>query len=66
MKLRRVVGWTLAILVMVIGIGVAVGYVYLRSNAFRQFAIRKIVDQANRGNWRTHADSAALTSSFRP
>ena len=47
MKLRRVIGWTIAILVMVIGIGVAGGYVYLRSDAFRQFAIRKIVDQAN-------------------
>jgi len=47
MKLRRIVGWTLAILVIVIGVGVAGGYFYLRSNAFRQFAIRKIVEQAN-------------------
>ena len=47
MKLRRIIGWTLAILVIVIGIGVTGGYFYLRSNAFRQFAIRKIVEQAN-------------------
>ena len=47
MKLRRIIGWTLAILVIVIGIGVFGGYFYLRSNAFHQFAIRKIVDQAN-------------------
>jgi translocation and assembly module TamB len=46
-KLRKIIGWTLAILVVVIVVGVAGGYFYLRSNVFRQFAIRKIVEQAN-------------------
>ena len=47
MKLSRMIGWTLSILVIVIGIAVLGGYFYLRSTAFRQFAIRKIVEQAN-------------------
>ncbi|HSY64496.1 MAG TPA: translocation/assembly module TamB domain-containing protein [Terriglobales bacterium] len=47
MKLRRIIGWTLAILVIVVGIGAIGRYFYLRSDAFRQFAIRKIVEQAN-------------------
>jgi uncharacterized protein involved in outer membrane biogenesis len=47
MKWRRIVGWTLAVLVVLVGIGVVGGYFYLKSNGFREFAIRKIVEQAN-------------------
>src|SRR3984885_579131 len=47
MRGSRTIGWTFAILAILIGLGVVAGYFYLRSNAFRQFAIRKIVDQAN-------------------
>jgi translocation and assembly module TamB len=47
MKWRRIVGWTLAVLVILIGIGVVGGYFYLKSSGFQQFAIRKIVEQAN-------------------
>jgi len=47
MKLRRIIGWTLAILAILIGLAVVGGYFYLRSSGFRQFAIRKIVEQAN-------------------
>ena len=47
MRMRRTIGWTFAILAILIGIAVVGGYFYLRSNAFRQFAIRKIVEQAN-------------------
>jgi translocation and assembly module TamB len=47
MNWRRIVGWTLATLVAVIGIGVVGGYFYLKSSGFQQFAIRKIVEQAN-------------------
>jgi len=47
MNWRNVIGWTLAALVTLIAIGVVGGYFYLRSNGFREFAIRKIVEQAN-------------------
>jgi translocation and assembly module TamB len=47
MKWKKMVGWTLAVLVVVIAIGVVGGYFYLKSNNFRQFAIRKIIEQAN-------------------
>jgi len=47
MNWKRITGWTLAVLVLLIGIGVVGGYFYLKSNGFRQFAIRKIVEQAN-------------------
>jgi translocation and assembly module TamB len=47
MKWKRTIGWTLAVLVVLIGIGVIGGYFYLKSSGFRQFAIRKIVEQAN-------------------
>lgn len=47
MRVGRTIGWTFALLAILIGLAVAGGYFYLRSNAFRQFAIRKIVEQAN-------------------
>src|SRR5205807_9365767 len=45
MKWRRAMGWTFAglgILLLVAAVG---GYLYLRSNGFREYAIRKIVQQ---------------------
>ena len=47
MKWRRIVGWTLVVFVALIGIGIVGGYFYLKSNAFREFAVRKIIEQAN-------------------
>src|SRR3984885_4785153 len=47
MRGSRTIGWTFAILAILIGLAVVGGYFYLRSNAFRQFAIRTIVEQAN-------------------
>jgi len=39
---------TLGVLALVIAIGAAAGYFYLRSRGFREFAMRKIVAQADR------------------
>jgi translocation and assembly module TamB len=47
MKWRRRIGWTLAVLVVLTGIGVVGGYFYLKSSGFQQYAIRKIIEQAN-------------------
>jgi len=47
MNWRRIVRWTLAVLVAAIVLGVISGCFYLKSSRFRQFAIRKIVEQAN-------------------
>jgi translocation and assembly module TamB len=47
MRVRTIIGWTFAILAILIGLALVGGYFYLRSNAFRQLAIRKIVEQAN-------------------
>ncbi|PYX49855.1 MAG: hypothetical protein DMG79_07605 [Acidobacteria bacterium] len=47
MKWKRIIGWTfagLAVLIVVVAVG---GYLYLRSNSFQQFALRKIADEAN-------------------
>ena len=47
MKGQRIIGWTLAIvviLIFVVGIG---GYLFLKSSSFQQLAIRKIVETAN-------------------
>ena len=46
-KWRRIVGWALGIiagLLIIIGLG---GYLFLRSSAFNQFALRKIVEAAH-------------------
>jgi translocation and assembly module TamB len=46
MRWKRTIGWTLAglvILILVVAVG---GYLYLRSNAFQQFALRKIAEAA--------------------
>jgi translocation and assembly module TamB len=47
MNWRKIVGWTLAACVIITGSGVIGGYFYLKSAGFQQFAIRKIVEQAN-------------------
>jgi len=39
--------WTLAVLAVVIAIAAIAGYFYLQSSAFRQFAMRKIIAQAD-------------------
>jgi translocation and assembly module TamB len=47
MNWKKIVGRTLAVLAAVIVIAVAGGYFYLKSPGFRQFALRKIVEEAN-------------------
>jgi translocation and assembly module TamB len=47
MKWKKLFGWTLAVLMIMIAIVVVGGYLYLKSDAFRQFAMRKIVAEAN-------------------
>jgi translocation and assembly module TamB len=47
MRWKKILGWTLVVFVALIVIGVVGGYFYLKSNAFHQFAIRKIVEQAD-------------------
>ncbi|HET9409877.1 MAG TPA: translocation/assembly module TamB domain-containing protein [Candidatus Sulfotelmatobacter sp.] len=47
MKLRRTLGWTLAGIAALVVLVVAAGLIYLRTNSFRQFAIREIVEQAD-------------------
>jgi translocation and assembly module TamB len=52
MKARKIAGWTLAAMSAVIVLAVVGGFLFLRSAAFRQFALRKIVevtDQATGG-----------------
>jgi translocation and assembly module TamB len=47
MKWKKSFGWTLAVLMIVIAILVVGGYLYVKSDAFRQLAMRKIVAGAN-------------------
>jgi translocation and assembly module TamB len=52
MKWKRIVGWSLAGLVGLLLVAAISGYLYLKSNSFRQFALRKIeaeADQATGG-----------------
>ena len=44
MQSRKIVGWTLAALVALIAIVGIGGYLFLKSSAFQQFALRKIVE----------------------
>jgi hypothetical protein len=46
MKWKRTIGWGLAGLGMLLIVAVVVGYLYLRSNRFQQYALSKIVEQA--------------------
>jgi translocation and assembly module TamB len=47
MKLKKILGWTLAGLAALLILAVVAGYFYLRTSSFQQFAIHKIVEQAN-------------------
>jgi translocation and assembly module TamB len=47
MKWKRTIGWALAGLVMLLVVGVVVGYLYVRSRGFQQYALSKIVEQAD-------------------
>ena len=47
MKWKRTIGWALAGLLVLLLIAAVGGYFYLRSNNFQQFALRKIVEQAD-------------------
>lgn len=47
MKWGKIIGWTLAGLFGLVVVVVAVGYFYLKTSSFQQFAIRKIVERAD-------------------
>ena len=47
MKWKRTIGWTLAGLLVVLLIAAVAGYFYLYSSNFRQYALHKIVEQAD-------------------
>jgi translocation and assembly module TamB len=47
MKWKRTIGWGLAGLLTLLVVATIAGYFYLKSNAFQQFALRKIVAEAN-------------------
>jgi translocation and assembly module TamB len=47
MNWKRTIGWTLAGLLVLILMAVVGGYFYLRSGSFQQYALRKIVEQAD-------------------
>jgi translocation and assembly module TamB len=47
MKWKRTIGWVLAGLIMLLIVAVVVGYLYLRSNRFQQYALSEIVKQAD-------------------
>jgi translocation and assembly module TamB len=47
MKWKRIIGWTLGGFTALLVVGAIGGYLYLKSSSFQQFAIRKIVEQAN-------------------
>jgi translocation and assembly module TamB len=44
---KQTIGWSLAGLLALLIVTVVGGYFYLRSNSFQQFALRKIVEQAD-------------------
>jgi translocation and assembly module TamB len=46
MKGQRVIGWTFAVMLILL-VAAMGGYIYLKSSAFQQYAIRKIVVTAN-------------------
>ena len=47
MKWKQIVGWTFVVIGAVVLVAVVGGYFYLQTNAFRNFAMRKIVEQAD-------------------
>ncbi len=47
MRWRRIIGWTLAILAVLIAVAVTCGLLFLRTASFQRFAIRTIVKDVN-------------------
>ena len=47
MSVKRKIGWTLAGLAIFFILAIAAGYFYLTSNSFQQFAVHKIVEEAD-------------------
>jgi translocation and assembly module TamB len=47
MKWKQIVGWTFVVIGAVVLVAVVGGYFYLQTNAFRNFAMRQIVEQAD-------------------
>jgi translocation and assembly module TamB len=47
MKWNQIVGWTFVVIGAVVLVAVVGGYLYLQTNAFRNFAMRQIVEQAD-------------------
>jgi translocation and assembly module TamB len=47
MNRKKIIGRTLAGLVLLIAVGVVAGYFYLQSTGFREFAMRKIIEQVD-------------------
>jgi translocation and assembly module TamB len=59
MKWKKLLGWMLAVLVIVILISAVGGYFYLKSDVFRQFAMRTIIADTNEATG-GHAQIGAL------
>ncbi len=58
------IGWTFLVLVLLLAIGATAGYLYLKSDGFQQFALRKIEDAASKATGgRTHVGSLDFTLS---
>src|SRR6202451_1683249 len=47
MKWNKIIGWTVVVFAISLTIAVLGGYFYIKSSAFRQLAIRKIIEQAD-------------------
>jgi len=47
MKWRTITGWTFVAIGVALLVAVIGGYFYLKTDSFRQFAMRKIIEQAN-------------------
>jgi hypothetical protein len=47
MKFKKILGWTFAGVAALLILAAVAGYFYLRTSSFQQFAIHKIVEQAN-------------------
>jgi translocation and assembly module TamB len=50
MQWKRTIGWVMAGLAILMLLAVVGGYIYLRSSGFKQFAIRRIVEQADQAS----------------
>ena len=47
MQWKKTTGWALTVVALLLAIGVTIGYFYLRSNGFQQYALRRIEEAAN-------------------